>query len=180
MTRKSKVVKPKDSQHSVFYHVFSAMLLSLIFGIGWAFGFIASSDVSREAYLTTQYLFSFFILAHTLLQLIFYLPSREELSRLWHVVTCRTQECEVNDDTNHGQRSNIYVAVPGEQSVEAIGLKESVLYSEKQPLQDTATNGSAAKGAANRLADDPEAVTSYTNKKAVEASEEEEKPISSL
>ena len=179
MTRKGIVAKSSETQHSLFYHVFAAMLLSLLYGIGWAFGFIASSnDVSRDAYLATQYLFSFFILAHTVLQFIFYLPPREELARLWHVVTCRAKDYEVEDDPVRGSRSNDYVAVKG---LEAIGMDESVLYSEKQPLDDGEKGSGVAKGAANRLADDPEAITSYTNKKAMEGSDnEEDKPISSL
>jgi hypothetical protein len=178
ITRKGLVAKSKDAQHSVFYHVFAAMILSLIYGIGWAFGFIASSNVSRDAYLTTQYLFSFLIFAHTILQFVFYLPSREELGRLWSIVTRRSKGYDIEEPA-HGQRSNDYVAVAADKNVEAIGLEESVLYSgsEKQPLQEPTKDGSPPKGAANRLADDPAAVTSYTNKTAVEGGDD---PISSL
>ena len=179
ITQKGLVAKPKNAQHSVFYHVFAAMILSLLYGIGWAFGFIASSNVSRDAYLATQYLFSFLILAHTILQFVFYLPSREELSQLWSKVTRRSKAYEI-EEAHTGQRSNDYIAVTAEKNVEAIGLEESVLYSDKQPLKEATKDGSAPKGAANRLADEPEAVTSYTNKTAVDGGDEEDNPISSL
>lgn len=177
ITRKGPVAKQKDAQHSVFYHVFSAMMLSLIYGIGWAFGFVASSNVSRDAYLTTQYLFSFLILGHTVLQFVFYLPSREELKWLWSKITRRSRGYDVNNDTVQNPRANDYMAVTAEKNVEAIGLEESILYSDQQPLKEAEKGDSAVKGAANRLADDQEAVTSYTNQKALEGSEV---PISSL
>ena len=82
------------------------------------------------------------------------------------------------EDPIRWSRSNEYVAVKG---MEGIGIEESVLYSEKQPLHEGGQEGSGvAKGAANRLADDPEAVTSYTNKEAIEGADEEEKPMSRL
>ena len=179
----------KDVQRSTFNHVFTAMLLSLLYGIGWAFGFLASSDdVSRSAYLTGQYLFSFLIFGHTVLQLFLYLlrtyACREELRRVWYVATCRAQQYEVNIENGQTQSANKYIASP-ESAVEAISLEESGHHGEKQPLteegiQPTATT-TMTVGAKNQLADAVEAKTTITNKTAVEASEDEEEvPVSSL
>ena len=185
----------KDTPRSTFYHIFAAMLLSLVYGLGWAFGFVASSDVSRDGYLTTQYLFSFLILTHAVLQFIFYLPPREELRRLWYIATRRTQEYRVSGTTESGNRSNKYLASSSaDKYVEAIGLVESGRSSseKKQPAGDTTTvdtaplNGQTTEtpkpaiGAANQLADDKDAATSYTNKEAIEAADDEKPPISSL
>lgn len=181
MTRASTIpLSTKNSVRSIFYNVFSAMVLSLIYGIGWSFGFIASSDdVGRDAYLTTQYLFSFLILTHTILQLILYLPPCDELRRLLH----RTRGYDVNEaEAGQGHRSIKYM-VPLEQGVETIGLEESGQTSDPNEatsqLDEKKATGSL--GAANRVTDDQESVTSYTNEKAVEQSDEEhEKHITSL
>lgn len=181
----------KDAHRSIFYHIFTAMLLSLVFGIGWAFGFLASSDVSRDAYLTGQYLFSFLILTHTVLQMILCLlrthASREELRCVGYTVSCRRQEYKVNVKGGHEQRSNIYVASPPNQGIETISLEES---GKKKPPTTTeaevttpmigqnVTQGPA--GSANQLADDEDAVTSYTNKEAIEGSGDSDKVISSF
>ena len=185
MTRSSTIpYGGKEAYRSNFHQVCSAMLLSVVYGIGWSFGFVASGDVSRDAYLTTQYLFSFLILAHAVLQLLLYLPSRDDLRQLWFLVTCRTQQYKVSstEGRHRQQRSNKYLPTPlEEKSVDVLGLEESGSAGEKKPLADTKKAGSAI-GAVNQLADDKDAVTSYTNKAAVEASDEEgeKMPISSL
>lgn len=182
MTRSSTIAPSgKAAYRSNFYHVCSAMLLSLIFGIGWSFGFVASSNVTRDAYLTTQYLFSFLMLAHAVLQLLLYLPSRDDLRQLWSQVTCQTQRYKVSlSEDRHKQRSNKYLPTELEdKGGEVLSLVESGTAGEKTPLSDT-RKGSV--GAVNRLVDDKDAVTSYTNKEAMEASDEEDEkpPISSL
>lgn len=164
ITRRS-TVPSKESHSASFNHVFISMLLSLVFSIGWAFGFLSSSNVSRDAYLTGQYLFSILILVHTILQLILYLlrtsSSREAVSPLWNKVTCRSKEYELNPQ---GGRSNQYLANKG---VETFDLDDS----SREKSKDAPSNKSPA-GSANQLADDKEAVTSLTNKEAMEASDE--------
>lgn len=182
ITRKPTISEAaKDSYNSSFNHVFMAMLLSLLFGIGWAFGFLSARDVDRDAYLTGQYLFSFLILTHAILQLILYLlrtsASREELSHLWYVATCRAQEYAPNSQT--GQRSDKYIANEG---TETIDLDEPVPKKAgdapgSQAVVTTPLNGQSStqspSGAANQLAEDEDedAVTSYTNKEAMETSD---------
>ena len=168
-----------DSVHSIIYHIFAAMILSLLYGVGWACGFVASSDVERDAYLTTQYLFSFLILTHTLLQFVLYLPPRKELSRLWH----RTRGYDVNEaGTDQGGNSSKYQVSPND---EGIKLEESEHHSAKKPLTMGETAAVADKtvtsGPANPITDDKEAVTSYTNKEAVDGYDtENEKNITKL
>ena len=187
MTRMSTIPEgAKDTHRSTFNHVFTAMPLSLLFGIGWAFGFVAASNVSRDAYLTTQYLFSILIFLHTILQMILHLlyaqASRDELRHVLYKATGRAKDFDVSNE----RRSSKYLSNPTESNVQGIDLEERV---EKKPVDDaftsqtTATNGETAVqspvGAANQLADDKEAVTTYTNKEAVESSNDDN-PISSF
>ena len=191
MTRMTTIPEgAKDTHRSTFNHVFTAMLLSLLFGIGWAFGFIASSNVSRDAYLTTQYLFSFLILTHTILQMILYLlythVSQDELRYAWYRVTGRAKGFDVTEPVNE-RRSSKYLSNSPESNVEGIDLEER---DEKKPIDDTdtsqptGTNDETAMqspvGAANQLADDQDAVTTYTNKEAMEPSDEHDNTISSF
>lgn len=191
-----------EVHRSALFHNFIAMTLSIIFGIGWAFGFLASSnDVSRGAYLTGQYLFSFLILTHTILLLVLYpirtSASRDELKRYWYIITCRAQEYEVSAPGREG-RAGQYIT-NAEKGTEAITLErveESGHHDEKVPLAQKEVEGALPiettpvhghtvienpVGAKNPLADEEEAaVTSITNQSAVEESDEEEKPISHL
>lgn len=176
ITRKPAISEAKkDSYNSSFNHVFIAMLLSLFFGIGWAFGFLSSKDVNSDAYLTGQYLFSFLILTHAILQLVLYLlrtsASRGELSHLWYVVTCRAQQYTPNSQT--GQRSDKYIANQGTELEESVANKTGDAPG-SQPVVTTPLNGQSTKspsGAANQLADEEDDITSYTNKEAMEASD---------
>lgn len=150
-----------------------AMLLSLLFGIGWAFGFLSSRDVDRDAYLTGQYLFSFLILTHAILQLLLYLlrtsASRGELSHLWYAVTCRSKEYVPNSQA--GQRSDKYIANKEVELEESVAKKSGDTPGSEAVVTTPLNGESSPSGAANQLADDEDAVTSYKNKEAMEASD---------
>ena len=188
-----------DVHRSALFHIFIAMTLSIFFGIGWAFGFLASSnDVSRGAYLTGQYLFSFLILTHTILLLVLYpirtSASRDELKRIWYIITCRTQKYVVSARGSE-RRTEQYIT-NAERGTELGRVEESGHHDENVPLakkevegalpiETTPAHGHTVMenpvGAKNPLADEEEAAaTSITNQSAVEASDEEEKPISHL
>jgi hypothetical protein len=178
MTRMTTIPEgAKDTHRSTFNHVFKAMLLSLLFGIGWAFGFISSTDVSRDAHLITQYSFSILILTHAILQMILY---------LLHTHTSHEQPC-LNTTMNEPRSSKISPDAGG------IGLEAR---SEKTPLDNmytspttmpdshTATQSPAGVTAAhaNLHTENRDAVTSYTvtNKEAMEPLDEHDNPISTF
>ena len=197
-----------DAHRSALFHNFTAMILSLIFGIAWAFGFLASSDdVSRGAYLTGQYLFSFLTLIHTILLLVLPLlrtnELREMIKRLWYTVTCRTQQYKFNESSAPTGRKVSYI-VREEKAEEAITLEnvEDSGRREKVPLMNEVEGalpietspahselpGVKQTGAKNLLADAEDATTianQLTLEPAEDAEEkekeeEDEEPVSHL
>ena len=159
----------EDSHRSTFNYVITAMLLSLPFGIGWAVAFISSTDLSRDAYLITQYAFSILILAHAVLQMILY---------LLHSHASRKEQCH---NTTVNERSS--------KIDEGIDLEAR---SEKKPIDNMFASPTAPPGGHTAMhskvsvsslrTDDQGPVTSYTvtNKEAMEPSDDPDKQLSTF
>ena len=83
-----------DAKSVVIRQLFIAMVLSLLFGLGWAFGLLGSSSLPSGVSITGQYIFSIFIGCQGVL--IFFLhavrssDACEEWKRWWYGITCRT------------------------------------------------------------------------------------------
>lgn len=141
MTRSGKIGElagGKERLRSSLIHTYVAMILSLLFGFGWALEFLASTDdVSRDAYLAGQYLFSFLILTHSILLLVLHLLrskiSRGEMRKLWYTITRRSEGYNVKTSSGSGSKEK-YKNAP--QQTDDTLLPESSQYSEKQPLTD--------------------------------------------
>ena len=76
-------------------HLLVAVILSLLFGLGWAFGLIGtSSQLPEEAYTPAQYIFSIFMgIQGVLIFLLHAVRSREarkEWKKWWYTATCRS------------------------------------------------------------------------------------------
>ena len=95
-TKRTEAMSAKNSniRSVIAKHLLIAVVLSLLFGLGWAFGLIGTSSLPREAYLPAQYIFSIFMGVQGLL--IFFLhavrsaEAREEWRKWWYTVTCRS------------------------------------------------------------------------------------------
>ncbi len=48
----------KTNRSAILRHVLIAIILSLLFGLGWAFGLIGTSSLPEEVYIPAQYIFS--------------------------------------------------------------------------------------------------------------------------
>ena len=94
-SRKTAVMSAKDpNMRSVIAkHLLIAVVLSLLFGLGWAFGLIGTSSLPQEAYTPAQYIFSIFMgiqgVVIFLLHTIRSQEAREEWKKWWYTVTCR-------------------------------------------------------------------------------------------
>ena len=68
-------------------HLIIAVVLSILFGLGWAFGLIGTSSLPRDVYLPAQYIFSIFVGMQGVLIIIFHgirsRDAREEWKRWW-------------------------------------------------------------------------------------------------
>lgn len=88
------------------------------------------------------------------------------------MATCRRQQYTPNSQT--GQRSDKYIANEGTELEESVAKKTGDAPG-SQAVVTTPLNGQSStkspSGAANQLDDDEDAVTSYTNKEAMEASD---------
>lgn len=82
-------------RRTIFSHLLIAAILSLLFGLGWAFGFIGTTSLPSSVYIPAQYIFSIFIGIQGVLIFILHAirsaDSREEWRRWWYTLTCRSE-----------------------------------------------------------------------------------------
>ena len=80
-------------------HLLIAVVLSLLFGLGWAFGLIGTSSLPQRAYTPAQYIFSIFMGIQGVLIFILHAvrsrEAREEWKKWWYTVTCRRNSYEL-------------------------------------------------------------------------------------
>ena len=89
-----------------------AIILSVLFGLGWAFGLIGTSSLPEEVYVPAQYIFSIFVGLQGVLIFVFHgvrsRDARKEWKRWWYVITGREEHLHVTSTTGTAQRSNTY------------------------------------------------------------------------
>ena len=80
-------------------YLFIAMILSLLFGLGWAFGLIGTSSLPAGVSIPAQYIFSIFIGFQGVLLFVLHAirspDSREEWKRGWYTITGRADKYRV-------------------------------------------------------------------------------------
>ena len=95
-SKRTAAMSGKDTnvKSMIAKHLVIAVLLSLLFGLGWAFGLIGTSSLPREVHLPAQYIFSIFMGIQGVLMFILHAvrspDSREEWTRWWYIITCRS------------------------------------------------------------------------------------------
>ena len=86
-------------RRTIISHLLIAAILSLLFGLGWAFGFIGTTSLPPSVYVPAQYIFSIFIGIQGVLIFILHAirsaDSREEWKRWWYTLTCRSETYHV-------------------------------------------------------------------------------------
>jgi len=89
----------KDKKSMVARYLFIAMMLSLLFGLGWAFGLIGTSSLPAGVSIPAQYIFSIFIGFQGVLLFVLHAirspDSREEWKRGWYTITGRADKYRV-------------------------------------------------------------------------------------
>ncbi len=89
----------KSSRSVVLRHLLIAVVLSLLFGLGWACGLIGSSSLPEEVFIPAQYIFSIFVGLQGVFIFIFHAirspDAREEWRRWWYTVTGRAEQYRV-------------------------------------------------------------------------------------
>lgn len=89
----------KSNRSVVLRHLLIAAVLSLLFGLGWAFGLIGTSSLPEEVFVPAQYIFSIFVgLQGVFIFILHALRSsdaREEWKRWWYTVTGRAEQYRV-------------------------------------------------------------------------------------
>ncbi len=89
----------KSSRSVVLRHLLRAVVLSLLFGLGWAFGLIGSSSLPKEIFILAQYIFSIFVGLQGVFIFIFHAirspDAREEWKRWWYTVTSMAEQFRV-------------------------------------------------------------------------------------
>ena len=100
-SRRTAVRSAKDTnvKSVIAKHLLIAVVLSLLFGLGWAFGLIGTSSLPQEAYTPAQYIFSIFMGIQGVLIFILHTvrsqEAREEWKKWWYTVTCRRNSYEL-------------------------------------------------------------------------------------
>ena len=103
-------------------HLLVAVILSLLFGVGWAFGLIGtSSQLPEEAYTPAQYIFSIFMGIQGVLIFLLHAvrspEAREEWKKWWYTATCR-RNAQFHEQkltalsANKGKEMQPFTAVP--------------------------------------------------------------------
>ena len=91
--------KDPNMKSAVTKHLLVAIVLSLLFGVGWAFGLIGTSSVQDEAQTAAQYIFSILMgiqgIAIFLLHAVLSREARKEWKKWWYTVTCRRNSYEL-------------------------------------------------------------------------------------
>lgn len=144
-----KTAGQKDNKSVVARYLFIAMVLSLLFGLGWVFGLIGTSSLPQGISIPAQYLFSIFIGLQGVLVFILHAirspDSREEWKRWWYSITCRADQYRVfraasitgATSTSTARQENIYItnasAIAPSESFQ-LGTKAELEASEKEPL----------------------------------------------
>ncbi len=94
----------KSSRSVVLRHLLIAVVLSLLFGLGWAFGLIGTSSLPEEVFIPAQYIFSIFVGLQGVFIFIFHgirsPDAREEWRRWWYTVTGRAEQYRVLGTTS--------------------------------------------------------------------------------
>jgi len=89
----------KDKKSMVARYLLIAMMLSLLFGLGWAFGLIGTSSLPAGVSIPAQYIFSIFIGFQGVLLFVLHAirspDSREEWKRGWYTITGRADKYRV-------------------------------------------------------------------------------------
>ena len=100
-SRRTAVMSAKDTNMKsvIAKHLLIAVVLSLLFGLGWAFGLIGTSSLPEEAYTPAQYIFSIFMGIQGVLIFLFHAirspEAREEWKKWWYTATCRRNSYEL-------------------------------------------------------------------------------------
>ena len=100
-SRRTAVMSAKDPNMKsvIAKHLLIAIVLSLLFGLGWAFGLIGTSSLPKEAYLPAQYIFSIFMGIQGVLIFLFHAvrspEARGEWKKWWYTATCRRNSYEL-------------------------------------------------------------------------------------
>ena len=143
---KSADTNTTSTRSVVLRHLFIAIVLSIMFGLGWAFGLIGTSDLPEEVYVPAQYIFSIFIGLQGVFIFFFHAlrstDAREEWKRWWFTITGRADEYRVLRTTSitgsgTGTRKKPVHRSTSTGSTGATSSSDSfrlASYTEKQPL----------------------------------------------
>ena len=96
LCRHANQSEKKDRKSAVLRQLFIAMVLSLLFGLGWVFGLLASHDLPAAVHVPSQYIFSIFVGLQGVLIFILHAvrsaDARNEWKRWWYTLTCRSEK----------------------------------------------------------------------------------------
>ena len=96
--------------------LFIAMMLSVLFGLGWAFGLIGSSSLPSGVSITGQYIFSIFIGFQGVMIFFLYAvrstDAREEWKRWWYRITCRAEHYRIYGTASRGKTGTLPTQAP--------------------------------------------------------------------
>ena len=173
-TRRTAAMTGKDSniKSMIAKHLLIAVVLSLLFGLGWAFGLIGTSSLPREAYLPAQYIFSIFMGLQGVLIFFFHAvrspDAREEWKKWWYFATCRRGSYYLKRHASFTvTRSTSTKARSFEASTAA--AEKSGAFDEDIPLSPKDTNESTAKG--KEMAAIPDMSTTVENVYVIDPTE---------
>ena len=160
-TKRTATMSSKDTNVTsmIAKHLLIAAVLSLLFGLGWAFGLIGTSSLPREVHLPAQYIFSIFMGAQGILIFFFHAvrspDAREEWKRWWYIITCRSDSYYL---MRHASISitRSTSAKPGSTAT----TEKSVAFDEDIPLSPKDTKDSTA---GKEMAAAPETSTTVEN-----------------
>lgn len=90
---KAAATKDTNIKSMVAKHLIVAVILSLLFGLGWAFGLIGTSSLPEAVHIPAQYIFSIFVGIQGLLIFLLHAvrspKARDEWRKWWYIATCR-------------------------------------------------------------------------------------------
>ena len=92
-TKRVAASKQTSVKSMVATHLLVAVVLSLLFGLGWAFGLIGTTSLPSAVHIPAQYIFSIFMGIQGVLIFLLHAvrspDARDEWKKWWYTLTCR-------------------------------------------------------------------------------------------
>ena len=170
--------KDTNMKSVIAKHLLIAVVLSLLFGLGWAFGLIGTSSLPQEAYTPAQYIFSIFMGIQGVLIFLFHAvrsrEARDEWKKWWYTVTCRRNSYELKRRASFTVTSSSSRGRVTTLETSTAALEKSMPYHEAEEVVPLSPKNTASDDREKEMQDAAAASTTVENVYVIDPTEGDE------